>query len=651
MEKTLKQIEKTLLLAVVVLYPLAVFSLFPDIFTTIKITVLVLGTALALLMRVIRLYSSGKFELRTGKFDFPILILLLAYLLSGILKTPNKMEAFFLPGTATLVIFGGLLYFLLNQLDRKSKNVLPVALFLSGILVSFSILFSFAKLFEKIPTLPVYMQDPSFNLMGGSLPAIIFLGVLIPLGVGLVASNKEIVSKIFFSVATFILTLGLSIAVYNSQPGKPTSFRTVDYKTSWIVAIDSLKESPLLGTGPGNYLSAFDRFKGIEYNQTDLWNFKFVSAKSHYLTILTETGFLGILGATLLLIAVYKKVGIEKRNFPRKNLSKNVSLLVLILFLAVFPASAAIIITLFVLLAINSSGKRSTLNLMTKGTKRPFAMRIPSFLASVPIVVLLAGLFYFGLITLSAEAKFKKATDALSQNNAQKTYNYLREAINTNPYMDKYRIGFAQVDLALAGNIAQALSAQEDGADDQKRSDIAQLIQQALAESKSAVVLNRQRAGNWEFLAQTYQTIMAFAQGADQFTISSYNQAIALDPVNPNLRIALGGVYYALGDFDNAIETFKLAVLAKPDLANAHYNLALAYREKGETEKAISEMTIVLSLIEGGTPDYNLAKSELENLEQKSASQVTQEPEELTPPKKQEPAIDPPIELPEDLSP
>ena len=146
---------------------------------------------------------------------------------------------------------------------------------------------------------------------------------------------------------------------------------------------------------------------------------------------------------------------------------------------------------------------------------------------------------------------------------------------------------------------------------------------------------------------------MAFAKGADKFAIGSFNQAITLDPINPNLRVALGGVYYALGDFDKAIQTFEMAVLAKPDLANIHYNLSAAYREKGENQKAIDEMTTVLSLVAKDSPDYELAKAELENLEQKKVAEEEeiQETENLTPPKENEEILEPTIDLPEGVEP
>src|SRR5205085_3357380 len=109
--------------------------------------------------------------------------------------------------------------------------------------------------------------------------------------------------------------------------------------------------------------------------------------------------------------------------------------------------------------------------------------------------------------------------------------------------------------------------------------------------------------------------IIPFAKGADALAIQYYNQAIALDPYNPSLRISLGGLYYAAADYDNAINSFSLAIAAKNDLANAHYNLALAYEKKGETTKAIDELKNTIGLLPKDSKDYTLAKEELNKLE------------------------------------
>lgn len=220
-------------------------------------------------------------------------------------------------------------------------------------------------------------------------------------------------------------------------------------------------------------------------------------------------------------------------------------------------------------------------------------------------------------------------------------------AIQQNSQVDRYHASLAQVNMALA----QSLAAKKDVTDTDKAT-ITQLVQEAINEGKATVTLNAGRSGNWEVLGQIYRSIMPFATGADQFAVQTYSQAIALDPTNPNLRISLGGIYYALGRYDEAVDAFKLAVLAKSDYANAHYNLSVAYSAKKDYDNAIIEMNNVLALVAKDSQDYTLAQNALKDLEKQRPAKITDEGQDLIAPETVVPSnVKPPIELPKDATP
>jgi len=587
MNRTLETLEKYILFLTVFLVPLIILPIFPNPFGLPKLTVLAFGIGLAIIIKALQTLTRGSLEISIGSFDFPVILIGIAYALSAILRTPNKMEAFFLPGTATVILAGVLLYLLINQLKETDKRSLGLVVFFSSVILSLVSLSAIFGILAKIPQLPAYMKNSNFNLLGGTLPTSLFLASLLPLGIGLVLSEKETIKKIFLAVSTAVVVLGLAVSIFNSLPGKEASPSLVDFATTWAVSVDALKESPIWGTGPGNYLTAFNRFRPLAYNQTDLWALKFASGRSFFLTLLTEAGLLGAAGMILLLIAVYKKSQAKLADlFKSFGL---LALLVLLVLLALFPAATTLVVLLFILLSLVTKTRKTTLNLTatpiptpeTDGGKN--ASRFPAILVTIPLIVAVLVFFFYTSRALAAEAKFKRALDALVANQGIQTYDLMREAINTNPFVDRYHASYSQVNLALANSIAQ-----NEDLTDNNRATITQLIQQAIREAKAVVTLNPQRSGNWELLASTYRAIIPFAQGADQFAIQTYNQSIALDPINPNLRIALGGLHYALGDYDTAIRVFELATLAKPDHANAHYNLAVALREKGEIQRAVS---------------------------------------------------------------
>lgn len=664
MKALLERLEKYILIATVFLFPLTVLPISPNPFVVPKLAVLVFGVSLLLIAFCIRVIISGKLEFSIGSFDFPTFLIGIAYLTSLIWRTPNKMEGLLLPGTATAIIFGVLLYFLINQAGNATKKDIPKVLFISATFFSIITLLSFLGIFEKIPQLPDFIRSTNFNPEGGYLPAAIFLGVVIPIGVGILMDVRQITRKSFWGVCLGVIILALAVSIFNILPGKPLSPRFPGFATSWNILVDALKESPLFGVGPGNYLTAFNRFRPLFYNQTDLWAIKFTTASDFYLTALTEVGMLGAAGLILLVLSLYRYlrqlIREEKTFLDSTKTAQILSLLILIIMFAIVPVTILLVVILFILLALNSKVHITTLSLTTQGTietGKVLSSRFPAFLLTIPIIIAVILADYNAGKILIAEYKFKKAIDALSQNQARQTYDTIREAIRKNPWVDRYHAIFAQVNLALANAIIQkATNTQRNSQDkgqqsqlsDQDRQDITTLISQAIAEGKAAVALNPLRSGNWEILGQVYRAIMPLAQGADNFAIQTYSQAVNLDPLNPNLRIALGGIYYAKQDYETAVRVFELAALAKRDLANAHYNLAFALRDrnqKGDLDKAISEMTIVLSLIDKNSEDFEIAQKALEDMQAKKKAEVPQGTE-LTVPQKAEEKLKPPLELP-----
>jgi tetratricopeptide (TPR) repeat protein len=592
--------------------------------------------SLALLASFIKSIIKGEVKFSTGKFDIGVILIIIAYLVSSVFATQNKMEAFFYPGTTTFMVFTGVFYLIINQLSKKGKNEVLMALFASGILLTLSVIFTKLGVFVKIPQLPAYMKDATFNPMGAGLQSLVYLLALLPIGITQIIKDKDLVKRIFFGVASAVLIFGIIVMGSDMLPGKPQAPILPTWQTSWSILIDTIKQNPFLGTGPGNYLSAFNLYRPIAYNAGNLWQVRFSSANNFYFTLITEVGLIGLAALVVFLVGVYKKLS---HDFVGKNWSE-ISLAIVIVAMAVVPAAPSLIFLLMALLAVFSASEEKSATIATG--------KVPASIVAAPVFLGVIALWFFGLKAVRAENYYNKALVALAANDAKNTYDYLVKAETLNPYVDRYHASVAQVDMALANSIAS----KKDITDSDKNT-ITQLVQQSISEGKATVALNPVRAGNWEVLAQIYRSIMSFAQGADQFSIQTYTQAVALDPINPDLRIALGGTYYALGDYDNAVNAFQLATVAKNDLANAHYNLAAAYAAKKDYQKAITEMTTVLSLVPKDSEDYKTATTVMDQLKaQKPADTGKATTENLTTPQKvQESNIEPPITLPQEATP
>lgn len=635
MLKILEVIKKYLLYILIVLYPVFVFSFASTTYTLPKSIFLAVATGLTLIVWIVESVVKKELSFKAGKFDLSVLLIAAAYIISAIVVTPNKMEAFFSPGMTTVVAISAVLYFLINQLKEENKEGISFAIILSGVLLSISCLFAQIGVFSKIPQLPAFVKDAAFNPMGGNLPSIMYLVVALVISGTFIYKQKDSIFKLFAGVAAGAVILSLIVLVKNSLPGQSMAPKLPDMNTSWQIGVESLKVSPFWGVGPSNYLTAFNRFRPVSYNSTDLWQVRFTTASNYYLTALAELGFAGVIAFAVLFITVYKVVS---KKFDVKFLP----MLTLLVLLAAFPVAPALITLLFVLMAIVSESENKNTNLLAESSAKSAVI-----LVCLPIIVGLSFFYFLGFKWVRAEASYTESLNALAANDAKGTYDKMTLAIQQNSQVDRYHASLAQVNMALA----QSLAAKKEVTDADK-SAITQLVQEAINEGKATVTLNPGRSGNWEVLGQIYRSIMPFATGADQFAVQTYSQAIALDPTNPNLRISLGGVYYALGRYDEAIDAFKLAVLAKSDYANAHYNLSVAYSAKKDYDNAITEMNNVLALVAKDSQDYTLAQNALKDLEKQRPAKTTSEGQDLTAPENSTPSnITPPITLPEDATP
>ena len=246
-------------------------------------------------------------------------------------------------------------------MDKKDKQGVGFSLVASSILLSISILFTEVGLWSKIPQLPSFMQGQSFVPLGGNLPALIYIFVVFVLTLILIFKEKETIKRLFLGTSAAVMLLAFIILVGNALPGGTQVVQIPDFQTSWSVAIETFRVSPLFGIGPDNYLSAFNLFRPVTYNQTNLWQVRFTTANDFYLTMLTETGLVGLLAFTVLLIAIYKSFTASITDL--KKLSGLFPLITFLLIVLFLPVNQPLMILLFILLALASQSEDKTVSL------------------------------------------------------------------------------------------------------------------------------------------------------------------------------------------------------------------------------------------------------------------------------------------------
>jgi tetratricopeptide (TPR) repeat protein len=73
-------------------------------------------------------------------------------------------------------------------------------------------------------------------------------------------------------------------------------------------------------------------------------------------------------------------------------------------------------------------------------------------------------------------------------------------------------------------------------------------------------------------------------------------KAVRLDPKLGDAFLLLGSVYANEGNLRKAIAAYQSAIASSPQLEEAHYRLAMAYRQTGETDKARKELELYKEL-------------------------------------------------------
>jgi len=521
--------------------------------------------------------------------------------------------------------------------------------------------------FFKIYVLPfAYSHAQGFTSFGSLLDQAIFLAIVVPMA-GYMAwpvisplFSKETTQDVFggkrsssispltiISTVIFaVLTVGLLLTVYMlATTQKPLILPFVTGFQTGLAAISQdtgrILQGFLFGSGFGTYVNDFTRFKQAAYNTNPtLWSFTFFRSSSYALELLATTGFLGL--ASFLFI-VYQVV--KERTFF-------IPIVVALVAAFLLPMSFILQFLFFVTLAFfavlrsqNAASRYADLEFYLVTLKHglilaqpegerqphdPVNTRYGKILPFAFVIFVLAVVGYVTFLSskfIISDMTFARSLVAASQNNVQQTYNLQSQAIAEFPYRDTYHRTFSQTNLTIANAIA---SNQPKGSSPsaEVQQQIVGLIQQAINYGRNSVSVAPQSALDWNALSGTYRSLIGFGQNADQFAVLTNQQAIALDPNNPQQYVSLGGIYYQLGVWDEAIRQFQLAANLKPDYSNAFYNLGHAYESKGDApslQNALQAFQVVESLTTSDKSSNDKIKKEIDDLKKKIAGQTTQE--------------------------
>lgn len=604
--------------------------IFPKQILTVGITIILL------ILYSIRSLIEGKITVKSTPFNIPILLFTLAVFVSALLSR-NFLDSV---TTVTPVLMLSLLYFtIINSLeDTLSLKIVFLSLLFGGVLSALISLLQYFKLY--IFPFPA-TQSPTFTVFGTPVQHIIYLLplFLIALHSFLLAKKKSSENYDFIYYILILLLSGFGIFLllfqYVTASNKPL---ILPYQYGFQIALASISQdtlrllpSFLFGSGYGTFLSDFTKYKLPAYNlEPNLWTVTFSSSSSFLLETIATTGIIGLI---CFLFLIYKIIKVKTKAGSSGVLIGILSLIVLSILL---PFSYSSLFLLFVLLAIfsiylyveNSDSvynltlsfvalKHGLLNFSPQHNQNEkSAHKALPILFSVVIFLLTGFVGFFSTKLLISDLKFKNSIDAVSINNGKKSYDLEREAINDFPYRSDYYRIFSQLNLALANSLlSQVPQGSTPSAEVQQTA--LTLMQQSINAGRTAATLAPLNSINWLTLSGVYRNLINIGQNAEQFSIGTLQQAIALDPNNPTLYIELGGIYYQLGQFEAAQNQFTIAARLKPDFTNAYYNLGHALESKGDLQNALNQYVVVRELTKNDKANLKKISDEISILQQK----------------------------------
>lgn len=670
---------------------------FPVVFTTITTNPIVLPKQVLLgaviitliVLQTIKMLYEKSVKLRRTPFDIPVFLLALFSFASSILAV-NKADAL----TAFIPYFLAILgFFLIVNIarDKNSLFFLIFSLIIGAILISLSAVLSFFKIYI-LPFPATHTQ--TFTPLGSLLEQEIYLILVFAISfyylfnlirakgkakqetdisytyseVG--KSSSELTKSISFGIASFIVLLGVIVTAYALfklerpvllpiETGFQTAFSEISLDSGRVV------QGFLMGSGFGSYAVDFARWKQASFNQNqDLWNLTFFRSSNFVLELLATTGVLGLSAFIFLLIRTIREIRVSSQN---KIL---LSLLALFIISFLLPLGFITQILFFIILGLFAANQ----GIITKAQSRFFdielqlvtfkkgfiameaiseknekSLILPSLLSA--LILLIVGVIgYFGIRYAASDITFQRSLVASSQNNGSLTYQLQAKAISTFQYRDGFYRVFSQTNLALANALASQ-SPRDSSPSAQVQQNITTLIQQAINSARAATTIAPQTYLNWQNLSSIYRGLIGFGQNAENFAIATAQQAINLDPNNPQQYISLGGIYYQLGAWDQAQNQFQIATALKPDYANSHYNLGHTLEQKGDLENALVQYKIVRNLVANDKAGLEQIDKEIAALEGKTKAQAeisssTSQTLNIDRPPAQLPPQNPPVQIP-----
>ena len=318
------------------LMPLFFLPITSEFYEFNKFALLLVGTLLLAVTWIIKLIAGQKIDFTKSSVDLPLVVLTVTMALATIFSLNKTVSIYgsqgrWFPGLFPMLGFL-FYYYLATPVLKETKTV---KLTLTGLIAgsTISTLVAILSYFQVYLSSADFAKLPNFTLAGSVTTAIVLAATALVTSVALLAYEKNTQVKVllvvaglvnFFYVALTGTVLGwamliagvlalfifvdfkgfstskafsmvligglIAIALLNIAPNTRNVLHNTDvaaeielpFNESWIVATSTIRDYPLLATGPSTFYLNYSRYKSLEINNMPIWNVRFDSRSTYY---------------------------------------------------------------------------------------------------------------------------------------------------------------------------------------------------------------------------------------------------------------------------------------------------------------------------------------------------------------------------------
>ncbi|MDO8424337.1 MAG: tetratricopeptide repeat protein [bacterium] len=645
MPNIFQRITKPSLYLLVFLLPLFWLPFSFEAFELNKQYLLFFLVSLAFFSWLAKMVLSGELRFRKTPLDIFVGVFLLISVLSAVFSADKGSSIFGFYGRFSDGLIGllslGMMYFLITNEINKSvtaESIKKTFLWSVGLAV-LATYFAISGIWGKLSFLPQVMRQKIFNPSAGSLEGLaVFLSVVVVfltvkilfnekkqlfsleklllilsaallliidysaswlvLLVSLVAFLifclwkrlfKDRANNLLIPIALIVIAIfGLSVDLPSVKKGlfrEQVLERGISWQVAFGAATDNVK-SVFLGSGPGTFHYDFAKEKPASFNLNRFWQIRFDRSGSYLAEILGTTGFLGFI-SYLVLIGMFLLISyflLQSVKISRQSSAVINGMPLLMTFVALIASqifyyqNTVLAFTFWLFLGLGAASWEKGVSEKIFSFKKFPELNLVFNAILIMVALGLTAAFYFGARFYLADRNFAAAQTLTG--GREKTA-ALEKAARLNPHVSQYWTMLAKSYFQEAQQELQKPADQGDKIYLQNR------VALAIDAAKRAVREGPGQVAAFEGLATIYRDIRGFANGAQDWAVKYFQDAIRLEPTNPVLRTELAKIQE---DPDQAKKELSQAIALKPDYLDALLQEAFMEEKAGNSAEAVSKM-------------------------------------------------------------